>query len=57
MHISLSFVADQDSDMQAACDDEYDTLAEKEELATLASMDQIQNPQIMAQNKCYSPKH
>ena len=45
MHISLSFVADEDSDMQAACDDdEYDTLAEKEELATLASMDQNSEP-------------
>ena len=39
--------ADRDSDMQAASDDdddEYDTLAEREELATLASM--VQNPEL-----------
>jgi len=40
VRISLCFVADEDSNMQAACDDECDTLAEKEELVTLASMGQ-----------------
>ena len=50
--------ADRDSDMQAASDDdddddddEYDTLVEREELATLASM--VQNPELSN----YGPEH
>ena len=51
MRISLCFVADEDSDMQAACDDEYDTLAKKEELATLASMGQNSEPSNYGQEQ------